>query len=465
MERLIANLKATAAKRIKFLGRDYLIARMTLIKSGVLNGSQGPLFYPSEELAASVDAWNGMPILLNHPTAGSGRSPAVFNEFGLGTVYQAEVVGHALVAEGWFDIERCNNVAPGLILRIEQGQPVELSTGLKVAAEVSAGEFNGVEYTAIARNYRPDHLAILPTAVGACSVLDGCGVNNELSHEQIRSQLYSALRDRKPANEVDCYIVDVFSDYFIYEQGPDLYRLDYKVKDDQVELALAGSVRVEREVSYVVSNQSEKLNMLTQEQRSQIISGLVNNCDCWKEGTTVLEAMNDEALQATENTFKRMKEISEANQTLTAANAAQEKLLEAAKAGLKVGDAVYTLNADGTWAKTEKPAEKSKQLTENDLPASLREDLEFARNMKAEQRASLTSKILAVKDTPYTAEDLQEMTLPALNKLALAVIAKDASQTQPDRVGQFVLPDVSNVSQDDLLPNCEWSFPNPVAAN
>jgi hypothetical protein len=35
----------------------------------------------------------------------------------------------------------------------------------------------GRPYNFVARNYRPDHLAILPDQRGACSIEDGCGLN------------------------------------------------------------------------------------------------------------------------------------------------------------------------------------------------------------------------------------------------------------------------------------------------
>jgi 2'-5' RNA ligase len=43
--------------------------------------------------------------------------------------------------------------------------------------EQAAGEFGGEAYSAIQRNLRPDHVALLPDEIGSCSVLDGCGAN------------------------------------------------------------------------------------------------------------------------------------------------------------------------------------------------------------------------------------------------------------------------------------------------
>jgi hypothetical protein len=38
------------------------------------------------------------------------------------------------------------------------------------------GTLNGMEYGRIARNLMPDHLAILPDKIGACSIADGAGL-------------------------------------------------------------------------------------------------------------------------------------------------------------------------------------------------------------------------------------------------------------------------------------------------
>lgn len=473
MEYHISNLKGRP-RRVTFQGREYVVAPLTLIQPGILNGSQGALLYPEDEIAATVDAWNGMPILLNHPVNGSGRDPGIYNEFGLGTVYRAQY-GKALQAEGWFDVERCNNIASGLIIKIEQGEPVELSTGLRVAADVQSGEYNGQPYIAIARNYRPDHLAILPTAVGACSINDGCGVNNELSHEQIRSQLHSALCGRKSTDEVGCYIVDVFDDYFIYEEGSKLFRLSYTMKDDEVTLALAGPTEVEREVSYKLTNNVKESAMtLTAEKRSAMIGTLVTNCSCWKDQQPVLNDLSDDALTLVNNVYAKMSEMSQELSTLKTQNEGLQKIVDIANAGIEVGNVLYTVNSKGEWDK----ADKAKpQVSMADLPADVRADLEYARNMRAAERKTLSDAILSIDNTPYTVEDLNAMDVVALNKLFAATKGKkkgegddeegdDEKMMAKNREGQFLNPPpVKNgkIDQTDLLGVPSWDFPSPVA--
>ena len=50
MERVTANLSG-AVRRAKLHGREHIVSPIVLINPGVLNGSQGPLLYPVDEVA------------------------------------------------------------------------------------------------------------------------------------------------------------------------------------------------------------------------------------------------------------------------------------------------------------------------------------------------------------------------------------------------------------------------------
>lgn len=179
---LTANLSLKSGTRSEFLhGREYLVAHATLIVPGVLNGSQGALLYTSKDVNSNPEVWNGIPAVLNHPVdsdtglALSGRNPRVLNEYGLGWVFNAYADGK-LRSEVWFDVENTKRISPQTLAKLKRGEPVELSTGLYTRNQPKQGWFKGVPYSGIARNYRPDHLAILDTQQGACSNGDGCGV-------------------------------------------------------------------------------------------------------------------------------------------------------------------------------------------------------------------------------------------------------------------------------------------------
>lgn len=178
---LALNGAVGRARKVVVNGRDYLVAPMTLIVPGVLAGSMGPLYYPPEEIARDYQAWNGMPLVRLHPTRNgspvSGRQPDVMGTEEMGRVYNARIgTGGRLQAEAWFDVEATRRVDPSILERLAKGDPIELSTGLFTVNHPERGVHNGRPYVAVARDYRPDHLAVLPDRTGACSLRDGCGI-------------------------------------------------------------------------------------------------------------------------------------------------------------------------------------------------------------------------------------------------------------------------------------------------
>lgn len=182
LQSLSANL-GERTRRERLQGRMHLVAPVTLIVPGVLNGSNGPLFYSAKEIERNPEAWNGVPITVDHPAdddgeAISARSPGVLNRSGIGVVLKARSNGK-LIAEAWFDIARTLKVEPSILHRLNRGEPIEVSTGLFTDVVRRNGTFNGRSYIGVARKVRPDHLAVLPNSIGACSLSDGCGVLNE----------------------------------------------------------------------------------------------------------------------------------------------------------------------------------------------------------------------------------------------------------------------------------------------
>lgn len=178
-----------AARSVREGGRDYLVASSTLIVEGVLPGSKGPLLYPVEEIRNSAESWTGTLITLRHPTDPStgahlsAKSPGVADRLGMGVLRNAHFRG-SLRADLWFDVAKTERIDRTLaanvriIPRLRAGQPIELSTGLFTRNDPAplGATFNGRAYTHVARAYRPDHLAVLPDQVGACSRAMGCGV-------------------------------------------------------------------------------------------------------------------------------------------------------------------------------------------------------------------------------------------------------------------------------------------------
>lgn len=184
-------------------GRQYVVASATLIVPGVLPGSGGPLLYPLEEIRRNFFAWNGMPVTLGHPMRDgmpiSARQPSVWRTSVIGTLFNVSAEDK-LRGEIWFDVETTRRADPSILNRLERGEPIELSTGLFLDPDSSvSGKHEGRDYVAVARNYRPDHLAVLTDSRGACSIADGCGVlineppANNQGDEMNREQLIQWL--------------------------------------------------------------------------------------------------------------------------------------------------------------------------------------------------------------------------------------------------------------------------------
>lgn len=183
MERSFASYVANNTRTVFKDGREYIVAPLSMLVPGVLPGSKGPLLYPAEEVAKNPESWNGMPLVVYHPTIlgqpVTANHPGVLAKSGIGVVRNARITKTGrLAGQGWFDVELCDKVDKRVLMSLRQGSPIELSTGLFTTNEERSGRHHdGRIFTRIARDYRPDHLAILPDQQGACSLKDGCGVN------------------------------------------------------------------------------------------------------------------------------------------------------------------------------------------------------------------------------------------------------------------------------------------------
>ena len=70
---------------------------------------------------------------------------------------------------------------------LEKGLLMEVSTGLFSDDESIQGQWNDKKYIGIVRNHKPDHLALLPGGVGACSANDGCGIRINSAEEAAKA--------------------------------------------------------------------------------------------------------------------------------------------------------------------------------------------------------------------------------------------------------------------------------------
>lgn len=181
MDMLITQSGQVVANRLErrmLDGKMYAVAPATIVVAGVLNGA----LLPADELQRFVEAWNGRPIPLRHPKrdgeyVSANRTDVIEAEV-FGQVLNCAIEGDRLRGELWIDVaktERLGGDALRTLTRMDRGEIVELSSAYFCDIEAGAGEFNGRAYEGIQRNLRPDHVALLPDEVGACSVKDGCG--------------------------------------------------------------------------------------------------------------------------------------------------------------------------------------------------------------------------------------------------------------------------------------------------
>lgn len=301
MDTILASVDITGnalgvARREKWDGREYLVAPVTMIVPGTLTGNNGAVYYPPEENVASAPDWNGMPIVVGHPQVNgeyvSARTPQVSKTSKVGRIYESAAPNGVLQAEAWIDIKAANRVNKQIVKDLDAGKALEVSTGLFLQAEKKKGkDAKGRPYEMVARNYKPDHLAILLDETGACSVADGCGlnVNEEPTSDQAvladRERFYAdwalavrhlALNYDKSINDrmrslgtqVDKrfttkktdssgysynsypYVADVYDDYVVFQSNGKYYKLGYTEKDGLCVLDSGDPVEVERYTVY-----------------------------------------------------------------------------------------------------------------------------------------------------------------------------------------------------------------------
>jgi hypothetical protein len=180
------GLSGYSVREAELEGRMHWIVPCTLLVEGVHNGSGGAIYYSPEVISQHDSEWNGKPVTIIHPSDVQGQptlcaaSPDVYNRHVVGKVFNAHVHNGQLKAELWLDQMRLRELDPALAERIQQRAPVEVSTGLvPLALTESGGTWKNEEYDTAVTAFRPDHLALLPSQCGACSLADGCGIHNK----------------------------------------------------------------------------------------------------------------------------------------------------------------------------------------------------------------------------------------------------------------------------------------------
>lgn len=169
------NRTASPVRRETWQDREWLVAPVVGLVPGVLNGE----LVTREAVKPSEKAWDNVPLVIEHPKRGGQYISAQDADVPRVGLLRKPHVNGKLQGEMWFDLAALTAQGePGkqVLSALEGGTVLEVSTGYFRSSEEKPGAFNGIAYQSIAHDILPDHLAVLLSSPGACSVRDGCGV-------------------------------------------------------------------------------------------------------------------------------------------------------------------------------------------------------------------------------------------------------------------------------------------------
>jgi len=311
--------KAFKVRNVSVAGRDYLVVPMVMLTEGVHNGSEGPYLYEASEIAKRVEMWNMKPVVDYHPDEPTATLKEVLNARQVGIIMNTQWDGknNRLLAEAWLDEARCNKVDKRILEAVKNEQMLELSTGLFADSDETPGTWNGEHYQGTLRNFGPDHLAILPDQVGACSIADGAGFYrnasgqeiklspfqtsyfNELSAQTLREQLQKAVQASAPEGEYR-WVEDWSEEknYLIYstEKGG-LHKQSYALKGNEVQLK-GEPIQVLRRLDYQpVKNQAVHNGKGTEPMdKKQLVDALIANKTFEEKDREMLMGLDERVL-------------------------------------------------------------------------------------------------------------------------------------------------------------------------
>lgn len=189
-------VETASIRTAAFEGREHVVVPVVaLIGDAVITAmnSEGPELVPADELAVAPMAWNGRPVLPDHPDSGRGSAnePRVLEAFAFGRMFNTVFEDGKLKTEAWLDPARAERVgedAVSVIERCRRREPVEVSVGAYVRVDdIKGRNAEGKEYTKVWRDIKPDHLAMLPEgARGACSIEMGCGAPRAAGDQEVK---------------------------------------------------------------------------------------------------------------------------------------------------------------------------------------------------------------------------------------------------------------------------------------
>lgn len=467
--------------------RAHLVVPVIMMVEGVHHGSHGPLLHLEAELAHCLPSWNGIPISVLHPeiegTPVSANAPDVIDQQSVGRVYNAAFVNGQLRAEAWLDVSRLGEVSPQAMAYIRQGRPLEVSVGVFTDDELTPGDWQGEAYQGIAHNHRPDHLALLPGGVGACSWADGCGIraneggdsnldvvlttkalagkglsvvamnmlNNEQSYGEVIRQIQTKL-DQMDNDVRVHYLAEVYEDYFVYRvvsreggsaSGNRLYSRSYTVNAEGAMAFSEEPIPVVRKVEYVAIPQSNSTFTRTIPPNNNKGGTTMENTKCCPEKVELL-VQSDSFTEADRAAIELLPET------------VVDKLIVMSKAAPVATEKTVVTEPAPTADITEQQAVAvlSAHLSDPDkflklLPTEMQDQMQHGLALHGQARVQMVKGILANSQV-YTEDELKAFPTAQLEKLARA-IAPSVDYTGYG-AGAPVALTTQTVSEEPLLP-------------
>lgn len=445
---LLTGNMASIVREEELEGVKHWVLPAIMAVEGVMNG----LLYPGEELSKFPEAWNGRPVPVSHPEENGEpvtcNRPDIITAQTVGKLFNTTYVGGKLKSEIWIDQAKAARVSPQLVNAILSNQHIEVSTGLFLEKEMVSGTFSGKPYHSVARNYRPDHLALLLGEKGACSWEDGAGaprinaqekvmndvelltnvvkalnlpqdilrINLDLSHEQIRQTLRDALAN----DQTYVYIVDVYDKYLVYEEeskplqesGPyksKYYKQSYMVDANGTVTLGNDRMEVTKVITYQeVSPTNNQVEPKPKEENMRpIVKELISNAalGLTEADAPELEKLSDEILA------KMMPKQPEPTRAATPATNIQAEPTKVLK--------------DPATQPPQAPRVQTLAEYLEAAPAEIRGVLQAGMLAVNKQRTDLIGKIKANKRNQFTDEFLGQASIDVLEGLAALAVVPD----------------------------------------
>lgn len=427
MQLVTANL-AGKVRHDRMQGRDYIVAPMVMLTEGVHVGSLGAKLYPEKEISKAAATWNHKPVVIYHPQRNgeyiSACEPDVLTARSVGMVLNCKWDKSAkkLRAEAWMEASRVSAIDDRVLSALQKDSTMEVSTGLYSDDKPEPGEWEGEKYDLIAMNHRPDHLAILPDQVGACSREDGAGllvVN--VSDDQVESVEKAIV-----ANNAEAKVVEIHEDFAVLSSLDKLYVQAYNTADGKIHLD-GEPVEVNRLYQTTDGTVLGANNKESDMDKEKIVDGLIAN-----KATQYDKADKEWLMTLNEDQLKKMEPATEA--TPGGDGDGDDKNKNKDGEGDDSGK-TPEVNSDGS-PKVLKDPEQGKQTT-NQAPTVE----EYIANAPAEMQGALTammqshdaekhrliSTITANKDNQFTEDYLKTLGVETLK--GIAALAKPAAQT------------------------------------